>query len=303
MRYRVSVAALALAAVFLPVLSGCDESIPSDPDDLLTDARIARQAGDIDRAVTLLERAHEADQADAIVRIELASSLLEQADLDIADLDHIAQTFLEEAGATDGLGVSAPFASTAAKGGSCPYADDPTAEPFDPRDFDEYGQYLDRAQVARRVRELLDPVITDELRPDDFLCTGIEAGALVYDPDAALAALRSVDPEITDQQIANALAVNAVAEVLDTYLFLTEELADQAAWYRLADGSLGICPVGITEADLRTMAEESIADMGEALLSVDLRRRIVGSSTDLVDVVLEAYEAVRDDLAPHCTSS
>lgn len=300
---RTSFAALALAALLVPALAGCDESIPTTPDDLLLDARIARQAGDIDTAVDLLERAHEADAADPIVRIELASALFDQVDLDVADLDRIAQTFFEEGGTDEGLGVAAPFSASNEKGGGCPYASDPTAEPFDPTEFEEYGDYLENAQVARRVRELLDPVITDELRPDDFLCTGIEDGALVYDADAALAALRGVDPEITDQQIASALAVNAVAETLDTYLFLTEELEDRTAWYRLADGSIGICPVGISEEELRALAEESIADMGEALLSVDLRGQIIGSSTDLVTAVLDAYEEARDDLAPHCSGS
>lgn len=296
MRSRLSLVAFAT----LLVVSGCDDAIPTEPDDLLVDARIARQAGDVDAAVDLLERAHEADASDAVVRLELASTLFEQADLGVIDLDRIASYLLEEAGAS--AASPAPSASDA-KAGGCAYADDPTAERFDPTEFEEYDQYLERASVARRVRELLDPVIADQLRPDDFLCTGIQDGALVYDADAALAALRSVDPRITDEQIASALAVNAVAEVMDTYLFLTEELEGRAEWYRLGDGSIGVCPVGITEEELRQLAEGSVADMGEALLSTDLRARLIGSSTELVDVVLDAYEEVRDDLAPTCTGS
>lgn len=296
MRLRLSLVAFAT----LLVVSGCDESIPTEPEDLLVDARIARQAGDLDTAVDLLERAYESNDDDAVVRLELASTLFEQADLGVIDLDRIASYLLEEAGAS--AASPAPTAE-AAKSGGCPYANDPTAERFDPTEFEEYDQYLERASVARRVRELLDPVIADQLRPDDFLCTGIQDGALVYDADAALAALRSVDPRITDEQIASALAVNAVAEVLDTYLFLTEELDGRAEWYRLGDGSIGVCPVGITEEELRQLAEESVADMGEALLSTDLRARLIGSSTELVDVVLDAYEEVRDDLAPACTGS
>ncbi|MEM1056248.1 MAG: hypothetical protein AAGI52_12045 [Bacteroidota bacterium] len=300
MRSPLPAVALAALLSLSPALSGCDESIPTAMDDLLTDARIARQAGDLGTAVNLLERAHEADQGDAVVRVELASSLFEQADLNVADLDRIA-TYLLEEGQT--LAPTGPVVNTVAKGDACPYETDPGAESFDPRDFEEYGDYLENAQVARRVRELLDPIITSELRPDDFLCTGIQDGALVYDSEAALSALRGVDPDITDQQIASALAVNSVAEVLDTYLFLTEELAGQADWYRLGDGSIGVCPVGISEEELRDLAEPSIADMGEALLSVDLRSRLIGSSTDLVDIVLDAYEEVRNDLAPTCSGS
>lgn len=299
MRSSVLLAALALLAI--PTLSGCDEAAPTSPDDLVIDARIARQAGDIDEAVDLLERAYVADERDAVVRVELASALFEQVDLDIADLDALANYLLDEA--SGGLGIFAPEATAAAKGGSCPYETEPGASPFDPRDLDEYAQYLERASVARRVREILDPVITDELRPDDFLCTGIVDGALSYDADGALAALRAADDRLSDDQIASALGVNAVAEVLDTYLFLSEELREEAAWYRLADGTLGICPVGITEEELRDLAEPSIADLGEALLSIDLRARIIDTaSTDLVDAVLDAYEEVRDDLAPYCSN-
>ncbi|MEL6615095.1 MAG: hypothetical protein AAFQ43_05125 [Bacteroidota bacterium] len=297
MRSFALLAALALLAV--PTLTGCDEVAPVSADDLVTDARIARQAGDVDQAVDLLERAFAADAADAVVRVELASALFEQSDLGIADLDALASYLLDEANS----GGVAPFTPEASKGGSCPYESEPGAVPFDPRDLDEYGQYLERVSVARRVREILDPVITEELRPDDFLCTGIQDGELNYDPDAALAALRAQDEDLSDTQIASALGANAVAEVIDTYVFLSEDLRDDAAWYRLSDGTLGVCPVGITEEDLRARAEPSVADLGEALLSIDLRGRLVETSaTELVDVVIDAYEEVRDDLAPNCSN-
>lgn len=297
MRSFALLAALALVAV--PTLTGCDDVAPVSADDLVVDARIARQAGDIDQAVDLLERALAADAADAVVRVELASALFEQADLGVADLDALATYLLDEAN-SGGFGSLSPEAS---KGGSCPYETAPGAAPFDPRDLDEYGQYLERVSVATRVKEILDPVITDELRPDDFLCTGIQDGQLNYDPDAALAALRAADEDLTDTQISSALGANAVAEVLDTYFFLSEDLRDRADWYRLSDGTLGICPVGITEEELRDLAEPSVADLGEALLSIDLRGRLIETSTtELVDVVIDAYEEVRDDLAPHCTN-
>jgi hypothetical protein len=306
MRSFALLAALAIAAV--PVLSGCDETIPTTPEDLLVDARIARQAGDINKAVDLLERAHTADRSDAVVRVELASALFSQADLDVSDLDRIATYLLDGADAGT-LDVPAPEAPDA-KGNACPYETAPGAEPFDPRDLAEYGQYLDRGTVSARVRDLLDPIISDQLRPSDFLCNGITETSgqaeLNYDPDAALAAMRAADSRLTDELIASALAVNAVAEALDTYMFLSNDLRGETAWYRLANGNLGVCPVGVTEEELRDLAEESIADLGEALLSIDLRSRILGSgevSTELVDIVLDAYDEVRDDLAPYCPNA
>ena len=302
MRSFALLVALALAAV--PALTGCDEVAPTTTQDLLTDARIARQAGDLDTAIDLLERAHAADPADAVVRVELATTLFEKADLGISDLDQIA-TFLYEEGISGSLNLPEPVADASAKGG-CPYADAPGSEPFDPRDLAEYSQYLDRTTVARRVRELLDPVITEELRPDDFLCNGVVDGALNYDPDAALESLQAVDSRLTNDQIASALAVNAVAEVMDSYLFLAGELEEETDWYRLANGNIGICPVGVSETELRDLAEESIADLGEALVSIDLRAHILGSSqvsTELVDIMLDAYDEVRDDLAPYCPGS
>ena len=294
-----------LALGLLLALSACDTAIPTDPATLLTDARIARQSGDIDKAVDYLERAHAATPGDAIVRVELASSLFEQAELDITDLDRIAE-YLREGRGADALVAPAGLAPTAKSGGACPYADDPDATPFDPRDLDEYQQYLDDAEVSERVRELLDPVITDELRPDDALCSGIEGGVLNYDREGALAALRAADPEITDEQIASALAVNALAEAMSTYLFLSEDLADELDWYRLADESLAICPVNVTDEELLALTEEPLAGLGEALFSIDLRAQLLGAneaSTELVDEVLALYEDYREDLAPYCPGS
>ena len=304
MRSLASLAALALFAV--PALTGCDESIPTTPEDLLADARIARQAGDINKAVDLLERAHARDARDAVVRVELSSALLAREDLGVDDLDRIASYLLDGA-ASGGLGVPSGSAPEA-KAGSCPYETAPGATPFDPRDLDEYEQYLDEDNVSARVRELLDPVITEQLRPADFLCNGITETAsgaeLNYDPDAALAAMRAADSRLTDELIASALAVNATNEAIAAYRFLSNDLRAQTAWYRLSDGNLGVCPVGVTEAELRDLAEDAIADLGEALLSIDLRSRILGSgqvTTELVDIVLDAYDEVRDDLAPYCS--
>ena len=303
MRFPAFLVALALALT----LSACDQStsFPSNPDDLLADARIARQAGDINRAVELYEEGVANDPTSAVLRIELAAALFEQADLGIANLDEIARTFSREVSAGGLTGASgAAFAPQ--KAGTCPYADDPDAEAFDPRDFDGYDDYLVRAPVATRVLELLDPVINDVVRPADFLCNGIVDGELNYDQAAAIGALRAVDPELTDDHIASALAMNAVSLVLKTYGFITEDLNTQTDWYRLSDETLGICPRNLDETELRDFSEDAIADFGEALVSIDLRTEVLDAgdvSTELVGLVLDVYQEFRDDLAPYCTGT
>ncbi len=291
-------------------LAACDQSA-SNPDDLLADARIARQAGDIDRAVELYEAAFRDDPTDPVLRIELAAALFEQADLGIANLDEITRTFSREVSG-GGLVETSGSIFASQKAGACSYADDPGAETFDPREFDGYTEYLERAPVATRVLELLDPVIDDVVRPDDFLCSGItDSGELDYDQDSALSALRATirasDSDLTasqiDDYVASALAINAVALVLETYGFLTEELNAETDWYRLSDGTLGICPRALGDAELRDLSEDAIADFGEALVSIDLRTEVLGAgdvSTELVGLVLDVYQEFRADLAPYC---
>ena len=293
-----SFALVALLAL-LP-LQGCDETSGlRTADDLVTDARIARQAGDLDQAVTLLEDAFAADASDPVVRTELASTLFQQEGLDLADIDRIAEFLLQN---TDGLATPAAPA-TAAKGANCPYEEDASAEPFDPRDLDGYIEYVESDATIDRVLELLAPIIAAELRPADFLCTGIVDGELNYDADGALQQMRDADPEMTDELIAAALAVNASARLLSAYNFVVTDIAPLTDWYRLDGGALGVCMTGTTEAKLREMSAEAVADIGEALTSVDLRARVLdnpSSTAELVQLVLDAYEEVRSEIGPYC---
>ena len=73
---------LLVLGVCAVLLTACDNADPGATD-LLTDARIARQAGDLTAAIDLLERALDEDPAHAAVRVELSSVLLERDGLDL----------------------------------------------------------------------------------------------------------------------------------------------------------------------------------------------------------------------------
>lgn len=301
---RLTLALLALLVGAPSFLAACDQSSPADDaNTLLTDARIARQGGDLDTAIELLEQAHDLDAASAEIRVELASAYFERDDVDLFDLDRVALFLLDQQPGDGATGDEAEPAPTAAfKGGaSCTYADDPEAVPFDPREVDGYPELAANRATVERVLELLAVVIPEELRAMD-LCTGIEDGALVYEHEAALAAMRAFG--LSDTQIASTLAINAVARLLNAYFFLAEDLAPQTQWYRLPDQRIGLCADDV-EA-LRAQSQDAIRDLGEVLTSLDLRDRTLGGNAatrDLIAHAIDAYEAVADHLGPYCESN
>lgn len=295
-------AVVGFCAVFI---AACDNAVPTSSD-LLTDARIARQAGDINGAVALLEEALQAEPQNAAVRVELASALLERDDLDLLDLDRVAAYLID----ASGQGATTPPPASASKGGDvCPYIDDPNATPFDPRDIEGYPELFENEALLQTIEGLLkgtDPdtdlsVIPDELRSLP-LCGAVQDGELQYDRTAALAHLQGLG--LTDQEIATALAVNAVTRFFSAYFFITEDIPQQTTWYRVetAEGStIAVCAED--EAALREQGEVAVKDLGEAMTSLDLRATVLGGDTSteaIIDHAVALYEAVEDDLGPYC---
>jgi hypothetical protein len=123
----------------------------------------------------------------------------------------------------------------------------------------------------------------------------------VYEPAGALADLRAQG--LDDRQIASALAINAVALLVDAYLYLNEDIPQQTSWWRLPNGALGICS---DDPDaLRAQSQDAIMDFGEALTSLDLRAEILDlhpgdPSRQIVSDAIDAYEAIEADLGPSC---
>ena len=292
-------AALLALLVFTPTfLAACDQAAPgSDADTLLTDARIARQGGDIDTAIDLFEDAHALDPNNVIVRVELSSAYFERDDVDLFDLDRVALFLLEQ---EPGDAAPAPPSVPNAGGGTCSYADDPTATAFDPRAMEGYPELLANRATVEQVLALLSFIIPDELRAVS-LCSGIADGELIYEHEAALASMRASG--LSDAQIASALAINAVARLLNAYFFLAEDIAPMTQWYRLTDGNIGVCADDLDA--IRAQSAEAISDLGEVLTSLDLRGRALGGSTqtrEILDHAIDAYETIADHLGPYCST-
>ena len=285
--------ALLLVALLLP-LAACDETggTSADVETAVEDAVIARQSGDYDTAVRLLESAYEREPENATVRVELATTILKRDDIDLLDVDRIAQYV------TDGVGGEAAQPAASEARGACAVASDPTASEFDPTDLAGFDDLTAHAVSIRRALELIRPVMPDALTGFS-ICSNVVDGQLAYDRDGAIAELRARG--LSEARVAQVLAVNALANLIDAYLFVSTELPEQTTWYRLADGSIAICAAD--EAALRTEAEGAIANLGEAVLSLDARASILGADSaaaDLVEMALDAFEEIRDAVGDYC---
>ncbi len=287
-----------LLVLFLLPLAACDETgtlgDSEDIDVVVQDAVIARQSGDYAKAVSLLERAYERDTTSATVRVELATTLLERDDIDLLDVDRIAQ-FISE-----GVGAQARTEpSVARSGAACVYAADPGAESFELTAIDGFADLVADVVSIDRANDLLATVIPSQIGEFD-LCSNVVDGQLSYDRAGALAAL--YDQGLTETQVRQVLAVNALARIIDAYLYVSSEIAQEVTWYRLGDGSIAICaddPEG-----LRDEAEVAVGDFGEAVLSLDARASLLGNSTasELVDLAKDAFEELRDAIGDYCAS-
>ena len=291
MTLRTAFAALALALV-LP-LSACDETGNASTSDVaatISDAQTARQNGDFETSVRLLEGALADNPESAPVRTELAVTILAREDINLLDLDRIAQFI------ANGVGGTAAPATPAARGGTCRFATDPTARPFDPTGIDGFPAITASRADIDRVIALLEPVLPAALRQFEACAQIGPDGALVYDRAAATAQLRAAG--MTDAQSSQLLATNALARFMSAYLFVTTDVPQQTAWYRLADGSIGVCAAD--QDALIDQTRPAVETLGTALLSLDTRARSFGGASDIVDLATDAFADIRGALGEYC---
>ena len=294
---------VALVLALLP-LAACDEtsSVATTPEDAIADAAAAGRNGDFERAADILERALDENPDSAPLRVELGRTLLERDGVDILDLDRVASYLVEgEAGGA----VAAP-ASNASKSGSCRFADEPGAVEFDPRGVAGYPDLSAQRATIEYVLALIAPVMPAELQPgssDAAFCGAIDTSTTPstfgYDAPAAAAALRALG--LSDDQIGALLTTNALARFTLAYLDATEGLDQQTTWYRLADGGIGVCAED--EAALEEDARASVANALESIFSLHLRASVFqpgSASEDLLEVVTDAFEEVRDGFGDYC---
>ncbi len=299
------VLAAALALTFLLPLSACDETgdlSGATAEQQVSNVRAARQqarqTGDYSTALRLIEAAYAAYPSDASVRNEYGLVLLQSENVNLLDLDRVAQFVNNETGGT----LTAPPTANA-HAGTCALASDPTAAPFDPTDFATFPVLAASRAEIQQALALLDPIIPDALQ-NFSLCTGFVLGdegyALNYDQAAALAEMRASG--LDDDEISAALATNAIARFLNAYFFLTQDLPQATQWYRTDNGAgIGVCA---DDPDaLLDQAEEAVADLGEAAFSIDLRAATFGAtstSQELVDLVIDGYIQIRDGIGAYC---
>ena len=294
MTLRLALATLAVALI-LP-LTGCDEtsSTSSDVTATISDAQVARQNGDFDRAEALLRGALEQDTESAPVRTELAATLMARQGLNLLDLDRIAQFITDGTGGT----AAAPRGDVSKHSGTCAYASDPTATRFDPTAVEGFPEISASRGAVDEALALLNPILPAELTTFN-VCTSIGPdGQLVYDRTAATAQLRASG--MTDAQISQLLATNSLVRFLNAYLFVTTEVGD-TTWYRLADGGIGICAPN-SETPLAEQARPGVRMLGRAVLSLDTRARSFGGSTDLVETASAAFGDIREAFGEICSA-
>ena len=295
-------ARLLLLALLLP-LAACDEAAPlaSSPDLAIDDATTARDNGDLDGAVRILETSLASNPQNAPLRVELASTLLQRADLDLLDLDRIARFLSEGVGA-----ATATSPASTSRSGDCAFASDPAAVAFDPTAIEDYPELQASRSEAERAVSLTEGLIPASLRPgssDAAFCGSIDytQSPPVFNYDAAAAEAELRAQGLSETQIGQVLADYALARFSLAYLDVTENLQQQTTWYRLADGSIGIC-ADDAEA-LEEEARTAIADVLESLFALDLRAStfVAGSAArDILGAVTDTFEDVRDGFGDYC---
>lgn len=291
MTFRTVFAALAVALV-LP-LAGCDETSQSlelaDEAVVIADAQIARQNGDYAQATALLEGALDRNPTSAPVRTELATTVLASRDLNLLDLDRIAQFLVR---GTGGITAGRDMARGAAP---CPYATDGTSRQFDPTtDTPDFPAVRASRGAIDSVLTLVEPILPASLKTFDINTSVGPDGQLTYNQAAAAAALRayrgSDGQALTEVQISQLLAANALARFFDAYLVVTSTV-QRPTWYRLTGNKIGVCADDLNA--LQTQTRPSIERLGTAVLSLDVRSRSFGGSMELVQIALDAFKDIR----------
>ena len=291
-----------LAILLLLPLAACDET--TDPDAeigvVVDDAVAARQRGDYDRAVALLQGALARQPDAATARVELATTLLERDGIDLVDLDRIGRFLTDGGPARRSPGAALVGRAPARGGDACALAGDPSAEPIDPTAVEGFAEIQAALATLAEADRALSPVIPAALQGFS-LCTSVVDGELVYDRERALREMSEAG--LSDAQVAQALAVNALTSFLDAYATVASGLAEHTTWYRRADGSVAICVAD--EAAARATAEAAVASVGEAVLSLDARASVVGAGSlaaEVVALALDAYERLRESVGDPCSA-
>jgi hypothetical protein len=298
---------LPVAVLLLAVLvSGCNVFAPfysegGDVDALLEDARHARAAGNLNKAIELLERAYEREPSNPVVRLDLSSTLMLRERLTFLEVEAVTRHILDALGRGDALrGAARPAAEV------CTFEPGTATGTFDPRGADGYAQIVSARPTLRRVVELLsDPAAPTEAPalPAAFtsldVCEVITPTGLNYNRNAVLAAIRNQFS--TDTQVTAVLSTASVAYTLGSYVALFEQPDLPVVWYTLPDDGLGACVAEAQYDLLVERAQAEVRQVGRSLFALDLLMLHSGQDefAEYVEDALDLYASFEDDdLAP-----
>lgn len=304
-RYALSVAGLAAVLV----VAGCNvlDSAYEEGgtvEHLIEDASFARIDGDFDRSETLLRQAFDLEPENPMVRMDLATTLMQREQINLLSLERVTTYVLEEIAAEGGQ-------ARGAQSDTCTFdAGEPT-RPFDPNAVEDYEEIVADTPVIAEVLQLLNgpagpaaaPVIPTGLSDLDP-CTIAQDGELTYDRDALLATLRARFGG-DDRRVNAVLTMNAVALTLGAYLGIFETPEAPVNWFLIGepgDARIGFCMDRASIASFHENIETNLDAVAEAFFSLDLLLYNAGD-TELrvyVDETLELYEAFEGSFGSFC---
>ena len=303
--HALGVAGLAVALV----MAGCNVLDAAyeeggSVENLIEDAAHARTNQDFERAEALLRQAFEQAPGNPVVRLDLASTLMQGEALNLLDLEAVTSYLLDEIEAEGGQ-------ARGAQADTCTWNSDEPTRPFNPRAAEGYDEFADAAPVLAEVVRLLNspasptappvlPAGLSELDP----CTVVQGGVLAHDRDALLADLNDHFGG-NARRVNAALTMNAVALTLGAYLGIFESPEVPVDWFLVGetgDARVGFCT---GREDLVSFEENIYTNLdaiAEAFFSLDLLI-YNGGNTDLqvyLDEALALYTTFEGSFEGFC---
>ena len=260
-------------------------------ENLIEDAYYARVNEDFDHSEELLREAFDLAPDHPKVRLDLASTLMQGAEINLLDLEAVTTHLLTEIETETGQGRGTP-------GDTCTWTSDEATRPFDPRVAEGYEDLVATAPVITEVLRLLNDPATPTSQPvlpaglsELDPCSVVDGGTLSYDRDALLGTLYDHFGR-DDLRINTALTINAVALTLGAYLGIFESPDLTVDWFLIGeagDARIGFCT---DRASLVTFEEEvdtHLDAIAQTYFSLDLLL-YNGGSTELRTYLNDALD-------------
>jgi hypothetical protein len=273
-------------------------------ENLIEDAAHARTNQDFERAEALLRQAYEQAPENPVVRLDLASTLMQGEALSLIDLESVTSYLLDAIESEGGQ-------ARGAQADTCSWNSDEPTRPFNPRAAEGYDTFADAAPVLAEVVRLLNSPASSsspsvllaglgELDP----CTVAQGGALSHDRDALIAALgEHFDGD--RRRVNAALTMNAVALTLGAYLGIFESPEVPVDWFLVGqpgDARVGFCTDSANLVSFEENVYSNLDAVAEAFFSLDLLIHN-GGNADLqvyLDEALALYATLESSFEGFC---